>query len=84
MELINTAYGSAAMSRANVCRWYARFQNGREDLKDDARSGHPSTARIEEHVEYDGHLLTEDRHTMLQMIADRLNVGKETFRRIVT
>ena len=25
IELINKAYGSAAMSRAIVCRWYARF-----------------------------------------------------------
>ena len=26
IELINKAYGSAAMSRANVYRWYARFR----------------------------------------------------------
>ena len=30
------------------------------------------------------HLLTEDRCTTLQMIADRLNIGKETVHRIVT
>jgi len=41
IELINKAYGSAAMSRANVYRWYARFRDGREDVKDDARSGRP-------------------------------------------
>ena len=29
-------------------------------------------------------LLTEDRRTTLQIIADRLNIGKETVRRIVT
>jgi len=29
-------------------------------------------------------LLTEDRRTTLQVIADRLNIGKETVRRIVT
>ena len=31
IELINKAYGSAAMCRANVYRWYARFRDGRED-----------------------------------------------------
>jgi len=51
VELINKAYGSAAMSRANVYRWYARFQDGRENVKDDARSGRPSTARTDENVE---------------------------------
>ena len=42
IELINKAYGSAAMSRAIVYRWSARFRDGREDMKDDARSGRPS------------------------------------------
>jgi len=84
IELINKAYGSAAMSRANVYRWYARFRDGTEDMKDDARSRRPSTARTDENVESVHRLLTEDRRTTLQMIADRMNIGKETVRRIVT
>jgi len=84
IELINKAYGSAAMSRANVYRWYTRFRDGREDAKDDARSGRPSTARTDENVESVRRLLTENLRTTLQVIADRLNTGKETVRRIVT
>jgi len=72
------------MSRAIVYRWYARFQDGREDVKDDARSCRSSTARTDENVESVRRLLTEDCRTTLQMIADRLNIGKETVRRIVT
>ena len=72
------------MCRANVYRWYARFRDGREDVKDDAKSGRPSTARTDENVESVRRLLAEDRCTTLQMIADRLNIGKETVRRIVT
>ena len=53
-------------------------------MKDDARSGRPSTVRTDENVESVRRLLTEDRRTNLQMIADRLNIGKETVRRIVT
>ena len=53
-------------------------------MKDDARSGRPSTARTDENVESVRRLLTEDRRTTLQMIADRLNIGKETVRQIVT
>jgi len=30
IELINKAYGSVAISCANVYRWYAHFQDGRE------------------------------------------------------
>jgi len=84
IELINKAYGSAAMSCAIVYRRYACFRDGREDVKDDARSGRPSTARIDKNVESVRRLLTEDRRTTLQMIADSLNIGKETVHRIVT
>jgi len=72
IELINKAYGSAAMSRANVYRWCARFRDGREDMKDDARSGRPLTTRTDKNVESVRRLLTEDRRTTLQMIADHL------------
>jgi len=84
IELINKVYGSSAMSHAIVYRWYARFQDGREDVKDDARSGCPLTARTDENVESVHRLLTEDHCTTIQMTADRLNIGKETVRRIVT
>ena len=84
IKLVNKAYGSAAMSRANVYQWYACFRDGREDLKDDARSGRPLTARTDENMESVCHLLTEDRCTPLKMIADRLNIGKETVCQIVT
>jgi len=60
------------------------FETGREDVKDDARSGRSWTARTDENVESVRLLLTEDRHTTLQVIVDRLNIGKETVRRIVT
>ena len=84
IQLINKAYGSTAMSCAIVYRWYARFREGRKDVKDDATSGRPSTATTDENMESVHRLLTEDHRTTLQMIADHLNIGKETVRRIVT
>ena len=84
VELINKAYGSTAMSHANVYQWYACFQDGREDVKADARSGCPSTARTDENMESVRHLLTVDLCTTLQVIADHLNFGKETVCQIVT
>ena len=53
-------------------------------MKDDATSGRPLTARTDENVESVHRLLTEDRRTTLQMIADHLNIGKEAVLRIVT
>jgi len=76
IELINKSYGSAAISRANVYWWYARFRDGREDVKDDART--------DKNGESVRRLPTEDGRTTLQVIADRLNIGKKTVRLIVT
>jgi len=47
IELFNKSYGRAAMSSADVCRRYACFGDGREDVKDDAISGCLSTARTD-------------------------------------
>ena len=63
---------------------YAHFRDGREDMQDDVRNGRPSTARTDENVESVHRLLTEERRTTLQTIADCLNIGNETVRRIVT
>jgi len=81
IELINMVCFSAAMTRANVYWWYA---HGREDVKDDDRSGRSSTARTDENLESVRRLLTEGRRTTLQVIADRLNIGKESVRQVVT
>jgi len=33
LKMIQNAYGTSAFSRSKVCRWYARFHEGREDMK---------------------------------------------------
>jgi len=53
-------------------------------VKDDARSGRPLTARTDGNMESVRRLMTEDCRTTLQMIADHLNIGKETVCWIVT
>ena len=62
---------------------YAGFRDRMDYMKDVARSGRSSTARTDENVESVRRLLREDRCIPLQVIADCLNVSKETVRRIV-
>ena len=38
------AFGESTMSRTQVQLWYNRLKEGREDVKDDARPGLPSTS----------------------------------------
>jgi len=49
-ELLQKAYGESTMKKTSVYELYKRFQNGREDVEDDERSGRPSTSIIDENV----------------------------------
>ena len=42
-EMSTVEFGKSTMSRIQVQLWYNQFKEGREDVNDNARSGHPST-----------------------------------------
>jgi transposase len=44
VELIQKAYGDAALSRTTIFEWHKRFREGRESVKDDKRCGRPATS----------------------------------------
>jgi len=39
------------MSRSRVFEWHKRFQEGREDVEVDSKSGRPSTSRTSENIQ---------------------------------
>ena len=77
LQMVNAAYRDQALSRSNVFRWYGRFRDGREDIEDDPRSG------CSDNVEKISQLLLQNHHRSLRMLADKVNFGKDTMRRIV-
>ena len=83
LQMVNAAYGDQALSRSNVFRWYGRFRDGREDNEDDLRSGRATECRNENNVEKISQLLLQNRHLPLRMLADEVNIGKDTVRSIV-
>jgi hypothetical protein len=58
---------------------FKRFKDGREHLQDDPSSGLPSTSRNADFHE----MMTQDRRWALRMIADELNINKETIPQIL-
>ena len=50
-ESMKKVYGDDCMSRTQVCTWFTRFKNGREDLNDDLRPGRPEVSNRAELVE---------------------------------
>ena len=83
LQMVNAAYGDQALSRSNVFRWYGRFRDGREDIEEDPRSGRPTECRNGNNVEKISQLLLQNRHFSLRMLADEVNIGKDTVTTIV-
>ena len=75
--MINAADGNQTLSRSNVFRRYGRFRDGREDIEDDPRSGRSTECRNDNNVEI-SQLLLQNRHFSLRMLADEVNIGKDS------
>ncbi|XP_007939112.2 protein GVQW3 [Orycteropus afer afer] len=82
-HLLKEAYGDEVMSRARVFDWHKRFKEGREDVRDDARSGRPVTHRTDENIQKVKDLVCSNRHLTVRMMAEELNLDKETVRLIL-
>jgi len=48
---LTEAYGDATLSRTTVFKWHKAFKEGRENVKDDPRSGRPISSTNDENVE---------------------------------
>ncbi|KAM7236005.1 hypothetical protein CapIbe_013191 [Capra ibex] len=82
-HLLKEAYGDEVMSRARVFDWHKRFKKGREDIRDDARSGRPVTHRTDENIKKVKDLVCSNRQLTVRMMAEELNLDKETVRLIL-
>nr|XP_045001724.1 protein GVQW3 isoform X2 [Jaculus jaculus] len=82
-HLLKEAYGDEVMSRARVFDWHKRFKEGREDIRDDARSGRPITHRTDENIRKVKDLVCSNRQLTVRMMAEELNLDKETVRLIL-
>ncbi|XP_040114841.1 protein GVQW3 [Oryx dammah] len=82
-HLLKEAYGDEVMSRARVFDWHKRFKKGREDIRDDARSGRPVTHRTDENIKKVKDLVCSNRQLTVRMMAEALNLDKETVRLIL-
>ena len=83
LQMVNAAYGDQALSHSNVFRRYGRFRDGREDTEDGPRNGRLTECRNDNSVEKISQLLLQNRHLSLRMLADEVNIGKDTVRKIV-
>ena len=72
------------MSRSQEFKWYKAFSEGRESIKDEPRSGRPSTSKTDNNVEIVRALVQSDRRLTVRMIASELNLSHITVHQILT
>ena len=51
LDMLRKAFGDISLGRSTVFEWHVRFKSGRESIKDDERTGRPTTSKTNENVE---------------------------------
>jgi len=83
LAVLTVAYGEYAMKKSSVFEWHRLFKEGREDVQDDPRSGQPKMQRTDANVDRVRTLVHLDRRVGVRVIAEELNMNRETVRQIV-
>ena len=83
VELIQKAYGDAALSRTTIIEWHRRFREGRQSVKDDECSGWPTTSRTDDNIAAVDKMVKEDRKVTSRLITATLGIPKTVVLRIL-
>jgi predicted transposase YdaD len=83
LQMLTEAYRADAMKKSSVFELHKRFKEGREDVKDGERTGRPKTHRTDESVEKVRKLVRSDRRLSVRMMAEELNLDRETVRKVL-
>ena len=84
LKLLQEVYGEATMSRARLFEWHKRFTSGREEVEDDPKSGWPSTTKTADNIGKVNELVRSDRRLTVRMMAEELNINRESVRIILS
>ena len=84
MLMLVQVYADNAMKKTAVYRWVKLFSEGRECVTDEERSGRPATRITEEIIVKVRQIVRENRRLTVRSIAEQLNIGRETVRKILT
>ncbi|EFN76790.1 Putative uncharacterized protein FLJ37770, partial [Harpegnathos saltator] len=72
---LQEAYGDDCLSKTSTFEWFKKFQEGRESVEDDPRSGRPSTSTDDAHIEKVKELVLQNRRLTVREIADKVGIS---------
>ena len=82
-EELATALGPKAPSYPTVAEWAKRFREGREDVNDDPRSGHPVSVLTDENIELVRQVINNDPHSTYDDIIAETSLSRGTIEQII-
>ena len=82
--MLKDVYSDESKSKSTFYECFKRFKEGREDVEDDHRSGRPSTSKTDENVQEIAKIIRNDRRLSVKMVADMVDINRETVRQNFT
>ncbi|GBL98073.1 Putative uncharacterized protein FLJ37770 [Araneus ventricosus] len=82
-EMLVKVYDVDAVSKKCVFEWFELFRDGKEDAKDETRSGRPPTSRTPDNIERARRMLADDRRLSLRMIAEESKISLDSVSNII-
>jgi len=67
--MLQQAYGEDCLSRTQYHEWYQCFKSGRTSIKDDPKSGRPSTSMDDDHVQKVLAVIRQNRRLTVREVA---------------
>jgi len=77
-DLLKKVYGDECLSRTQDFEWFKRFKEGREEIGDDQRPGHPSTSKTDANIEKVGEIVQQNSRLSIRADAVLNSTDKET------
>ena len=72
------------MKKTALYKFVKSFSEGRGSVTEEERSGRPATSRTEENIVNVLQILSENRRLTVRSIAERVNIDRETVKKILT
>jgi hypothetical protein len=78
------AYGEATLDRSNVYHWFKIFSEGKENVNDEERAGHPSTSTTDEKFDEVKKIRLTNRRITVRAVAKDINISIDSCHSIFT
>ena len=83
LKMLRDVYRDFSTSITRVFEWHKQFVEGRENVEDDLKSGRPCTSTTNTNIGKVRQLVRNDRRLTIRVIANEVEMDKETVRTIL-